>query len=278
MTGSQLYSLGDNVAASLGGGSYKDGKWSAPTFKFKIFDTSGEEKDGTYKNVAEALTGVGASITNINNKFTEQINNALLWDATDQAFVARRGEGGDKRLGRITDIASGYLTINSTDAVTGSQMYILGTNLANYLGGGADFQSGNSVGPTFKIKTFENDGDGEEKNTTYQNVSDAFEGVNIALTTVQNKVIKEINNAIANVRSDSLVKWNEETKLIKLGEEKEGTKITVANKDNESRVISGVKEGIEDTDAVNFSQLQKVEKEVKEQVAASSFVKQDSET
>ncbi|EJF83579.1 hypothetical protein MCY_01300, partial [Bartonella rattimassiliensis 15908] len=141
ITGSQLYSLGDNVAASLGGGSYKDGKWSAPTFKFKIFDTNGEEKDGTYENVAEALTGVGASITNINNKFTEQIN-----------------------------------------------------------------------------------------------------------------------NAIANVRSDSLVKWNEETKLIKLGEEKEGTKITVANKDNESRIISGIKEGIEDTDAVNVAQLKAVQK------------------
>ncbi|WP_375620612.1 hypothetical protein, partial [Bartonella sp. TS25HLJMH] len=54
----------------------------------------------------------------------------------------------------------------------------------------------------------------------------------------------------------------------------EGSKITVANKTGVARIISGVAAGTEETDAVNFSQL----KDVKEQVAASSFVKQDSET
>ncbi|WP_208435627.1 hypothetical protein [Bartonella phoceensis] len=55
--------------------------------------------------------------------------------------------------------------------------------------------------------------------------------------------------------------------------------VSVGNKSQMlSRKITSVAAGSEDADAVNFGQLQKIEKQVKEQVVASSFVKQDDTT
>ncbi|WP_375609753.1 MULTISPECIES: hypothetical protein, partial [unclassified Bartonella] len=168
----------------------------------------------------------------------------------------------------LHNVGKGKITNESHDGINGSQLFETNDKISTYLGGGAGYKDGKWSAPTFTVKTF--DTDGEAKEETYQNVAAAFEGVNTALTTVQNK----INNAIINVKGDSLVKWNEEAKLIKIGEEKEGTKIDITNKDGHNRILSGVAAGTSDTDAVNFSQL----KTIKEQVEASSFVKQDAET
>ncbi len=57
-----------------------------------------------------------------------------------------------------------------------------------------------------------------------------------------------------------------------------GPQIVTNGIDAGNKKITGVVEGTETNDAVNFAQLRKIEKEVEQQVAASSFVKQDSET
>ncbi|MBX4336569.1 hypothetical protein [Bartonella raoultii] len=53
---------------------YENGQWVDPSFKVKTVNTDGNTEDQTYQNVAEALTGVGTSFTNIKNEITNQIN------------------------------------------------------------------------------------------------------------------------------------------------------------------------------------------------------------
>ncbi|WP_208439322.1 hypothetical protein, partial [Bartonella tribocorum] len=75
INGSQLYETNDKVATYLGGGAgYKDGAWIDPSFKVKTVKDNGESEEQEYKNVAEALTGVGTSFTNIKNEISNQIN------------------------------------------------------------------------------------------------------------------------------------------------------------------------------------------------------------
>ncbi|WP_375667110.1 MULTISPECIES: hypothetical protein, partial [unclassified Bartonella] len=374
VTGSQLFTtnqkvttVATNIAKSFGGDAkYEDGTWTNPTFKIKSVNSDGKEKDETYHNVADALAGVGSSITNVQNKLTEQVTNvitkvesesfvqqeemhrltigaktegseinianksgeartlsgvgeaknnndavnkgqldtnietinnnitnkfdtltqnitnitqqvkgdSLLWSETDTAFVATHGE--KKENSKITSLQNGDITKDSTDAVNGSQLYTLGSSVAKSLGGEAEYENGKWTAPTFTVKTVKDDGNSEE--TKYKTVAEALTGVGSSITNVKNEVTKEITSAITNVKGDSLVKQEADTNRITIGKEVEGTKIDITNKDGNNRTLSGVAAGTADTDAVNFLQLQKVEKDVKEQVAASSFVKQDLTT
>ncbi|WP_208439312.1 hypothetical protein, partial [Bartonella tribocorum] len=63
---------------------------------------------------------------------------------------------------------------------------------------------------------------------------------------------------INDVVSDSLVKQDDATKIIKIGAEKGGTSISIANSGDAARTLTGVKAGElteTSTDAVNGSQL-----------------------
>ncbi|WP_246790023.1 YadA-like family protein [Bartonella taylorii] len=79
VNGSQLYSLGDTFATYLGGGAkYEEGKWTAPSFKVKtVKDDGSDVEDKEYKTVAEALAGVGTSITNVKKEISSEITNVV---------------------------------------------------------------------------------------------------------------------------------------------------------------------------------------------------------
>ncbi|MCZ2159196.1 hypothetical protein NPX99_08055, partial [Bartonella sp. 220] len=271
VAGQQLHSLGSEVAKYFGGEAKYDGaKWTAPTFKFKTVKDDGSPEDKTYHNVADAFSGVGSSFTNVNNKITKVessvtnihneitqkiAQNALSWNEKEQAFVATHGDK-HQEGSKIKFVIGGDQTSNSTDAVNGGQMYILGTKIAMFLGGGADFGAGNWNGPTFKFKTIKDDG--TEEDNTYYNVADAFAGVGTAFTTIQKKVTEQVNNVIQKVEGESVVKWDETTKSITIGQEKDGNIINFQNKNNENRTIAGViggKISKDSNEAVNGSQL-----------------------
>ncbi|WP_208440737.1 Vomp family autotransporter [Bartonella raoultii] len=307
--GSQLFATNNKVATYLGGGaSYKDGKWSDPTFKVQTVDDHGNKKDEVYTDVAAAFAGIGTSITNVQNKVTNDITNkfselnqnitnitqqvtgdALLWNDEAQAFVARhkkKAEEQGKATGaqensKITFLLDGAVSKDSTDAITGKQLYSTNNTLATYLDKDAGYdEQGNWKAPSFQVKTVNSEGTTDEQ--SYTSVADAFAGVGTSFTNVQNKFTKEItnqiNNAITNVQGDSLIKKDKETNLITIGKEVAGSEINIANNTNEARILSGVKAATKETEAVNLGQLKTVEKEVQEQVAANSFVKQDSNT
>ncbi|WP_150222255.1 Vomp family autotransporter [Bartonella kosoyi] len=189
---------------------------------------------------------------------------------TDGTIINLQNKDNGNRT--ISGVMGGAISKDSIEAVNGSQLYETNDKVATYFGGGASYEGGAWNAPTFNIKIVKEGG--ETENKEYHDVAEALTGVSTSITNVQNKFTKQINDAVTNVKGDSLVKWNDETKLIKIGGEKEGAEIDITNKNGDDRTILGVKSATKDNEAVNFSQL----KELKEQVASSSFVKQNAET
>ncbi|WP_375615381.1 YadA-like family protein [Bartonella sp. AC10YNML] len=338
-----------NTSKYFGGGAGydKEGKWKAPDFKIKQFGEDGTSFDKNYQNVADALAGVGSSITNVQNKLTEQVNNvitkvesesfvqqdkttsrltigakvggaeinianesggdriisgvgeaknnndavnkgqldsniknvndnvtnkfseltknitnitqqvkgdALLWNDKANAFVARHEKKQEEKgravatqdNSKITFLLDGDVSKDSTDAITGGQLYSLNQQLATYFGGGAGYdEQGQWKAPSFVIKKV--DAEGKESEESYKSVAEAFAGVANSITNVHNDV--------TNVVSDSLVKQDEKTKVITIGAAVEGSEINIANSKKEDRILSGVKKAERVNEAVNKGQL-----------------------
>ncbi|WP_273759907.1 Vomp family autotransporter [Bartonella sp. ML70XJBT.G] len=102
INGSQLYSISNKLAGYFGGGAgYNEkGEWKEPTFKVRTVKEDGNSEEKTYPDVAKALEGVGSSITNVQNKMTNditnQINNAIT-KMEGESFIQQ-----DKETNRLT--------------------------------------------------------------------------------------------------------------------------------------------------------------------------------
>ncbi|EHP7599772.1 trimeric autotransporter adhesin SadA [Salmonella enterica] len=66
-----------------------------------------------------AIENLNSSVSDINTSITGLTDNALLWDEDTGAFSANHGGSTSK----ITNVAAGALSEDSTDAVNGSQLY-----------------------------------------------------------------------------------------------------------------------------------------------------------
>ncbi|PIT67761.1 hypothetical protein CER18_09705, partial [Bartonella tribocorum] len=221
-----------------------------------------------FKDVGSAFAGIDKNINNVNNHltnvvqdFTKQLTDiteevkgdALLWSQDKEAFVATHGTDGEKKNSKITSLANGSITKDSTDAVNGGQLYSLNNTLASYFGGGAEYKDGKWTAPNFKVNTVSADGSKVEEKS-YDDVAKAFASVGSSFSNLH----KELKNEINQVVSDSLVKQDDKTHVIAVGSEKSGTKVTFANTDGAVRTLTGVKAGDlteTSTDAVNGSQL-----------------------
>ncbi|UJM32558.1 Vomp family autotransporter [Bartonella henselae] len=122
-------------------------------------------------------------------------------------------------------------------------------DIASYFGGGAGYnENGEWNSPAFQVYHINNNGTVTKK--PYDNVAEAFEGVNNTFT--------NIHNQISNITENSLVKQDGEDGLITVGKATGGTSISIANKNSDDRTLSGVKDGNlskTSTEAVNGSQL-----------------------
>ncbi|WP_375648724.1 YadA-like family protein [Bartonella sp. MU70NMGDW] len=213
-----------------GGAGYdKEGKWSAPTFTVKAFDKDGNETEKNYTNVADAFSGVNSAFTSLNEEIVKIKNkpgieerehihqDGDLNDIISEGFpfmrslpsasgnvkvpttltvapksplkqVSFMNSKGESR--RLFDIAAGEISETSTDAITGSQLYLINNQIATYFGGGSGYKGGNWSAPTFTVKDFDKNGKETEKN--YTNVADAFAGVNSALAGLNERVMNGI--------------------------------------------------------------------------------------
>ncbi|EJF92163.1 hypothetical protein ME9_01621 [Bartonella taylorii 8TBB] len=257
ITGQQLYQLGTSIAGSLGGGaSFSGGTWTAPKFKVKTVKADGEEGEETvYDDVASALAGVGNSFKDIKNEITNVVTkvegDSLSWSKEANAFVAKHGAEDAKTSSKITFLANGDISKDSTDAINGSQLYSLGDTFAKYFGGGAEYKDGNWHAPTFTVKVFDKNGKvAEEK---FENVSAAFTGVSNSFTNLDQK----IENIVINTTGEGLVK-QDTSGLITIGGKVYGAQVSIANVNNMARTLSGVESGsiaASSTDAINGSQI-----------------------
>ncbi|WP_345118373.1 Vomp family autotransporter [Bartonella pachyuromydis] len=256
INGSQIEKISRDVANIFGGNAeFSEGILFGPLYHLSQISEDGVvSKD--HNNVGSALTGLDENINYVNsrikyvdNKFDKFSQDALLWDNGKGAFSARHGAGDQKTNSKITSLLKGDVTKDSTDAINGSQLYTMGDKIADYFGGVAHYENGKWVkGPEFKVTERGENGDLVEG--TYFNVTDAFKGVDNSIT--------DIYNQINNVTENSLVKQEGENGLISVGKETGGTKISIANKNNQERTILGVKAAelsSTSTEAVNGSQL-----------------------
>ncbi|EFW0375008.1 adhesin [Shigella flexneri] len=134
---------------------------------------NGSQLKTTNDAVATNTTNIATNTTNISN-LTETVTNlgedTLKWDKDNGVFTAAHG---NNTASKITNILDGTVTATSSDAINGSQLYGLSSNIATYFGGNASVNTdGVFTGPTYKI--------GE---TNYYNVGDALAAINSSFST-----------------------------------------------------------------------------------------------
>ncbi|WP_375645693.1 Vomp family autotransporter [Bartonella sp. TT29SHDZB] len=256
-----LYAIND-VAKYFGGGAgYDDaGNWHAPTFKVIQFKADGTSSKQPYSNVADAFEGVNNTFSAIHNQISNITENSLVQQegedglitvgkATGGTKISFVNKGGEERT--LSGVKDGTISRTSTDAVNGSQLFAtnekvttvtdnlkkVAENTSKYFGGSTDVLNG--VEPTFLIQ-----------DKAYNNVTDAFTGVNIS--------IHKIDNKISDVVKNSLVKQDGGASgVITIGKDTAGTEINIAGYAGVARSISGVKAAEKGDEAVNKDQLDK---------------------
>ncbi|EFN4632944.1 adhesin [Escherichia coli] len=134
---------------------------------------NGSQLKTTNDAVATNTTNIATNTTNISNLTETETNlgeDALKWDKDNGVFTAAHG---NNTASKITNILDGTVTATSSDAINGSQLYDLSSNIATYFGGNASVNTdGVFTGPTYKI--------GE---TNYYNVGDALAAINSSFST-----------------------------------------------------------------------------------------------
>ncbi|WP_455477225.1 Vomp family autotransporter [Bartonella sp. B41] len=251
INGGQIDTIAKNIASYFGGGmTFMDGVFTQPSYSLSVILSDGSVGRTNVHNVDDALASLDINIDNVNSRLTSKVNefteNALLWSEGDQAFVSLHKSAGVRKNSKITYLLDGEISSRSTDAVNGKQLYTVISNVASYFGGGAKYDDGKWIAPTFEIGQLNLDGS-FGANESYNNVADALKGVNSYITSVYNQVSNGIRN--------SLVKQNLENSPITIGVETGGNEIRITNKSNGDRTISGVKAAEKGDEAVNKRQL-----------------------
>ncbi|WP_375644227.1 hypothetical protein [Bartonella sp. OC73QHHN] len=274
INGSQINTLSQNIASFLGGDAkFSDGAFTGPSYKLSTISSEGKVGKTEFKDVGKAFSGLDTNIQNVNKRIKEVsqgvAQDSLLWSENDKAFIADHGKNDAKTKSKITHLLDGNVVSGSTDAITGGQLYSMGETVAQYFGGGAGYTGGEWKAPSFKVKTFKDDGNSEDK--SYTTVAEALAGVGSSITNVQNKVTnditKQVNNAITKVEGDNLVKQADgDTGRITIGGEKGGNEISIADSKSADRTLSGVKAATQDNEAVNKGQLDTNIKEASEKI------------
>ncbi|HBN2156935.1 TPA: YadA-like family protein [Escherichia coli] len=145
-----------------------NGKVDTNTTNIATNTTNISNLGGRVDTLNTTVNANSTSITNLGDSLTDLQEDALLWNGT--AFSAAHGQDATSK---ITNILDGTVTATSSDAINGSQLYDLSSNIASYFGGNASVNTdGVFTGPTYKI--------GE---TNYYNVGDALAAINSSFST-----------------------------------------------------------------------------------------------
>ncbi|MEL6089159.1 YadA-like family protein [Bartonella schoenbuchensis] len=243
-------------------------------------------QDGKYHSVASAFEGVDTSLTDLYEKLdkVESVgDDSLVAQHLETKVITIGGKVEGSKISitnskgkarTLTGLKDGSVTEGSTEAVTGNQLFDVGqkfeplnillkeiegnvttldTNINKYLGGGADVLEGKA--PTYKIQ-----------GNSYHNVGTAFIGVNNTLTTLSKQVENIENNGLfVRAGGGSLIEQDPLSHIITIGAKTGGNEISIANKNGESRILSGVKDGkitADSTEAITGNQLYVLNKQL----------------
>ena len=240
---------------------------------FKLYTGKGSAKAATVDSEPLVRVGAGSTIPLTADKTgvdTESVSNTIIGGKTynfageTSDGVVSVGDNTTKKYRTITNVSAGRLNDNSTDAVNGSQLYA--TNRAL-----------NSLASKFNYNLFslttnqpENGSSFDFKRSEVNSVSPGSiinykEGKNISIdhsiSSVQDYVEEKfdpLHNIIIKTKDDLVANSYTVTG-------KNGSNDIVLNNDGlnmGNRIISNLKDGVQDNDAVNVSQLNKIKKQL----------------
>ncbi|WP_369026200.1 YadA-like family protein [Acinetobacter pittii] len=113
--------------------------------------------------------------TNKNVKFDTVTSGSITTDKISVGNVTIDQSGINAGGSKVTNVANGTVSSTSKDAINGSQLHASNTNIYNYLGGGANYET--NTGPTYNV------GGG-----SYNNVGDALNSLDQKVTNVTNQL------------------------------------------------------------------------------------------
>ncbi|AQX24195.1 YadA-like family protein [Bartonella sp. 114] len=240
--------IAKNASSYLGGGADILGG-IAPSYKVQGND---------YSNVGEAFAGVDSSLSDIYKELSGSGSKSLVQkekseDGSGRITIGAKTGGteisllNNQSVARVlSGLGDGAISEGSNQAVTGNQLYLTNKKVSEYLGGGAGYEDGKWVDPTFTINVLQEDGSTEKKE--YKNVADALENISSSFTTALE------TNLIQQEKSE------DESGRITIGANTGGTEVNLTNKDGEGRTLSGLKDGTlsaSSTEAITGAQLYK---------------------
>ncbi|SUU61096.1 autotransporter adhesin [Actinobacillus pleuropneumoniae] len=135
---------------------------------------------GDGKNISTVVKD-GALTVNLNKDVDLGNDGSLtIGNTTINSDQVKVGDVTVSSNGKVSGVADGDISPNSTQAINGSQLYDANQNIANYLGGGSKLDDkGNVIAPTYTITKVDGN------TTTANNVGDA-------ITNLNNEVVKPL--------------------------------------------------------------------------------------
>ncbi|EKS9889371.1 YadA-like family protein [Burkholderia pyrrocinia] len=259
INGSQLHGVSESVASAIGGTSTvnPDGTITAPSF------TVGDGNGGTttVHNVGDAVTNLDGRVKNNEGdiaNLADQIGSGtvgLVQQAnagaditvganTDGAAVNFTGTAGDRKL---TGVAAGDVSASSNEAVNGSQLHGVADSVASAIGAGSTVNpDGTITAPSFTV------GDGNGGTTTVHNVGDVVTYLDGRVTNNEG-AITHLGDQLASGQI-GLVQQDLATGTITVGANVGGSTVNFAGTGG-ARTLTGVANGVNDSDAVTIAQL-----------------------
>ncbi|ANC42852.1 hypothetical protein A6V27_20735 (plasmid) [Hafnia alvei] len=125
-----LANLGTSTASALGGGAAYNsttGAWTAPSYTVQ---------GSSYSNIGDAFGGVDSSLTALNNSVSSGSTGVVQRTSTANVATLTAAGGTASAPGeaqKLTNLAEGKLTADSTDAVNGSQLYAVADQVSKIL-------------------------------------------------------------------------------------------------------------------------------------------------
>ena len=252
---SQLNTVGQNLAAALGGGTAFDSTTGA--FTPPSYSVNG----ATVNNVGAALTNLDGR-TGTNEDDIEDLQNGVTGlvrqaNSTAPVTVAAGSGGNEVSLAgtdgnrRLTGVAAGSLAAGSTEAVNGGQLNTTNQGLVSSvaaLGGGAvyDPATGTFTAPTFTLSN------GAGGTTNYNNVGAALGNLDGRVSSNALSIAGLENGTLGLVRQAT------NTAEVTVAAQSLGSIVNFRNSGGDTRTLTGVTAATltaTSTEAVNGSQL-----------------------
>ncbi|EJF93387.1 hypothetical protein MEG_01262, partial [Bartonella tamiae Th307] len=207
-------------------------------------------------NIDDRVTSVEGNVNNIITNGTAGVVQRVAPEqangpATDRLVLTAVGgsAGAPGKTQRLSNLSAAELSAESTDAVTGAQLFeannnvtTINRNVNSYLGGGADIIAGKA--PTYTLTSMGSESLTRSTTQDYHDVGSALNALDGNVNYVNNRV-DDINTSIGGLQNDALT-WNNEAGAYSAIHGGSNSKIT--------NVANGIIDA-QSTDAVNGAQI-----------------------